>query len=140
MYTQQRGDDLSRLDSHHAQTPRCRLIFKWPLSEPVWVYYCYCRFLWQVLQKFDRIMQDLGSSSVYYQRYQESIGLFQDMAAAMEQERPNSNDTGDIDEGTVQIIWAEIDAFAARLGAEWHQAVLEAARHQQLPGFVDEQL
>lgn len=85
-------------------------------------------------------MQDLGSSSVYYQRYQESIGLFQDMTAAMEQGRPNLNDTGDIDEGTVQVIWTDIDVSAARLGAVWHQAVLEAARNQQLPGFVDEPL
>ena len=58
------------------------------------------------------------------------------MAAAMEQERPFLDGTGDIDEATMQATWAEIDAFAARLGAEWRQAVLEAARNQQLPDFI----
>jgi hypothetical protein len=49
------------------------------LDESVWLYYYYCQFLWQVLQEFNRIMQELGTSSIYCQRYQESIDLFHEM-------------------------------------------------------------
>jgi hypothetical protein len=109
---------------------------KIPLEESIWCYYYYCQFLWQVLQEFDQIMQELGVSSIYYQRYQASIDLFHDMAGAMERERPFLDKPGNVDEATIQAVWAEIEATAARLGTEWRQAVLEAAHHQRLPDFI----
>ncbi len=107
-------------------------------GESIWLYYYYCRFLWQVLREFDQIMQESGHSSVYYKRYQESTGLFQDMAAAMEHERPFLDNQEGIDEDTVHSIWAEIDNFAIKLGNEWRQTVLEAAHNQKLPDFMNE--
>lgn len=107
------------------------------LSESKWLYYCYCQFLWQVLKGFDQVMQELGTSSVYYQRYQDSIGPFQDMAAAMEEERFFVNNQDDVSSTPVQELGKEIDAFAIRLGREWHLAVLEAAHNQRLPDFIN---
>jgi hypothetical protein len=106
------------------------------LDESVWLYYYYCQFLWQVLEEFDQIMQELGVSSIYYQRYQASLDLFHDMATVMEQERPFLDKPDNVDEATMQAVWEEIDITAARLGAEWRHAVLEAARNQQLPDFI----
>lgn len=110
------------------------------LNESMWLYHYYCRFLQQVLVEFDQVLKELGFSSVYYQRYQNSISLFQDMAAAMELERPFLNNPGGIDKTVIQEIWAEMDAFAAKLGAEWRQAVLEAARHLRLPEFINDEV
>jgi hypothetical protein len=106
------------------------------LSEPMWVYYSYCRFLWYALKEFDQIMQELGVSSIYYQRYQASINLFHDMVTAMERERPFLDKPDNVDEATMQAVWEEIDTTATRLGAEWRQAVFEAAYNQQLPDFI----
>jgi hypothetical protein len=54
----------------------------------------------------------------------------------MERERPFLDKPGNVDEATIQAVWEEIETTAARLGTEWRQAVLEAARHQRLPDFI----
>lgn len=104
------------------------------VSKPLWIYYYYCRFLKQVLSEFDGVLQELGNSSIYYGHYQQDISLFTDMAKALEKERPFLN-TADVSEATRRAIWGEIDAYAAKLGAEWRQLVLSAARDLKLPDF-----
>jgi hypothetical protein len=103
------------------------------LSESMWLYHCYCKFIQQVLTEFGQILQQYSSSSRYYEYYNEHTTLFQEMAAAMERERPFLDN---VDEATIQAVWEEIETTAARLGTEWRQAVLEAARHQRLPDFI----
>jgi hypothetical protein len=110
------------------------------LSVPVWSYYHYCYFVKQVIKEFDQIMREMGTSSVYYQRYQESFKLFQDMGAAMEQERPFLDNPENVDENTMHSIWAEIDKFSVGLGGEWRKAVLEAAVNQRLPDFINDSI
>ncbi len=109
-------------------------------SKSKWLYFSYCRFLKQVLVEFNRViqeMEEMGGSPAYYEHYQESIELFNDMAAAMERERPFLDNQNGVDEDTKQAVWAEMDAFAAKLGTEWRQAVLSAARNLKLPDFDD---
>lgn len=106
------------------------------LSESMWLYHCYCQFIQQILTEFEDILRQYSSSSRYYEYYNEHMTLFQEMATAMERERPFLDKPGNVDEATIQAVREEIEAIAARLSTEWRQAVLEAAHHQRLPDFI----
>jgi hypothetical protein len=107
-------------------------------SESMWLYYYYCGFLRQVLTEFDRVLQERCSSTAYYEHYREHVGLFGDMAAALEPERPFLGATADVSEATLKTVWGEIDASASELGAGWRQAVYSAAHDLKLPDFGEE--
>jgi len=107
------------------------------LSEAEWLYYYYCSFLSQVLDAFDLLIRELNDS--YYRRYQESITLFQDMAV-IKKERPSLQQLSEVNVAIVKSVWVEIDAVALELATKWHQAVLEVARNQKLPNFVENDL
>jgi hypothetical protein len=110
----------------HAETPA--------LSDSMWLYYFYCRFIWRVLKEFDRVLQELGDSSAHYGRYQDSIGLFQNMHKAMELERPFL-DSCEVSDATKNAVWDKIDAHAEKLGLEWREAVRHAACYFEIPDF-----
>lgn len=110
---------------------------KYPeINESLWLYYHYCSFLHQVLTEFDEVLQNLASSPIYYEHYRQDISLFNDMAKALENERPFLDSTN-VSEATVQVIWDEIDAYVVKLGAEWRQAVHSAARDLKLPDHFE---
>jgi hypothetical protein len=111
---------------------------KYPsMSESMWLYYYYCGFLRQTMVDFDRVLQELDSSTTYYAHYQEHIGLFSDMAAALERERPFLDKQTDMSKEIVEAVGGDIDAWASRLGTEWRQAVHSAAQYRKLPDFEE---
>jgi hypothetical protein len=105
------------------------------VSESMWLYYLYCGFLRQVLREFDRVLREQGSSTAYCERYQEHIGLFDDLVAALEQERPFLDTQTDVSNSFKESAWGDLDAHASNLGAEWRQAVHSVARDLELPTF-----
>lgn len=103
------------------------------ISESIWLYYYYCSFMRQILSEFERVLQEPNSSSMYYEVYQQDISLFNDMAKALENERPFLDKRTSVSDATVQTIWDDIDNHVAKLGEEWRQAVHSAARDLELP-------
>jgi hypothetical protein len=109
---------------------------KYPdVSESMWLYYYYCGFLRQTLTEFDRVLQESDSLRTYYEHYRERIGLFNEMATALERERPFLDAQADVTEAVIKAVGAEIDIHSSRLGAEWRQAVQSAARDLRLTNF-----
>jgi hypothetical protein len=108
------------------------------MSESMWLYYYYCGFLRQTMVDFERVLQEPGSSMMYYEHYQKHIGLFRDMAAALEREHPFLDTQTDISADIVEAVLGDIDAQAQKLGAEWRQAVHSAAHDLKLPDFGEE--
>jgi len=105
------------------------------ISESLWLYYYYCGFLRQVLTEFDRVLQEQDNSAAYYEHYQEHIRLFNDMAIAMEHELFLLDSLKDDSAVVPKAVRDEVNAYAGKMGAEWRQAVLSAARHLELPDF-----
>lgn len=107
---------------------------KYPsVSESIWLYYYYCGFLRQALTEFEQALQEPGSAPIYYERYRQGLSLFNEMAKALESERPFLDTKTDASKAIVQAVWSDIDNFVAKLGAEWRQAVHAAARDLELP-------
>jgi hypothetical protein len=97
------------------------------LSEPVWLYYYYCRFLQRVLVEFDGIIQE--DLTPYFQRYQASKFLFNNLSSTLEYERPFFGPEVSIDKTIAGNLLTDLDTFAVRSGEHWRDAILSAVKN-----------
>ncbi len=97
------------------------------LSEPKWLYYCYCRFLKQVLVQFEHILQGLDMSSPYYGLYKESAAIVKDLSGSLEREQPAHEPELSIEDTALIKLKVDMDIFATQLSADWGEAVILAA-------------
>lgn len=99
------------------------------INEAIWLHHHYCSFLLAVLKEYDQLIQGLGAQNELYQRYQENIGLFNNVINACQIERASLERPSNMNPETIDKLLADMDAFAARLGIEWREAVLYAVQN-----------
>ncbi len=96
------------------------------ISAPLWLYYHYCGFLYQVLREFGRVLLESNGSPVYYERYQRNSEAFGALSSALQRERPFLKPGAFTAVRDAKRLLDNLDSSSVRLGTEWHEAVLSA--------------
>ena len=115
---------LSAASSAHAIYPT--------ISDTMWLYYYYCRWISYVLSEFDRLLQESElTATKFHHRYQENIQLFKNLTDLLRFELSSIYAHRDANQAVIEVL-ADLETNTMQLSVEWREAILEAATNFKL--------